>query len=267
MPISSSENLGRISSNRSRQDILSNLFICSRFCIESKGYGILFFMNVPSTLQNSPQVLLNMSSCLWRLVSMTARPETIPLRKILKITHLLVVRQVPLALFGRERAQIQRPSLALSDNPIVFQPVQRHLAVDMWHLPVNPGATHFVVESIHRAVPRPSADAIPSFQQERLEPCAKVEISTQDQETQAPHTALSLSLLLTLCGEISCSNETTIACPNDYSIEDMLRTSSGEVLLRRDYTDGGNALLPSLRRGPTKPISRGHGDASSVWRG
>lgn len=76
--------------------------------------------------------------------------------------------QVSLASRSRESVVILPRSRNLGDNPVILQAVAGDLAVDMRHMPVQPGSAQLVVEAIHIRIPCPAAEAISCLNEQRL---------------------------------------------------------------------------------------------------
>lgn len=51
----------------------------------------------------------------------------------------------------------------LSDDSVVVQATQRYRMVDMGHVPMDPSATHLVVESIDGCVPCAASESVSGF--------------------------------------------------------------------------------------------------------
>jgi hypothetical protein len=65
-----------------------------------------------------------------------------------KNTDLLFMRNIPLLLSGSQRAVVLFASWDLSHNPVVLKSIVGDFAVDVRHMPVDPGPSHLVVEPI-----------------------------------------------------------------------------------------------------------------------
>ena len=85
--------------------------------------------------------------------------------------HLLIVREITLLIARSHREVILFTAGILGNNPVVVQPVEGDLAVDVGHVPMDPGPAHFIVEAVDGRVPCAAPEPVAGLEEKCLLAC------------------------------------------------------------------------------------------------
>lgn len=103
---------------------------------------------------------------------------------------------VALLVTGSNSAVVLLAAGVLCNHPVIVQSVERDLAVDVRHVPVQPSASDFIVEAINGSMPGTATKSITSLNEQRL-------LSCSESATVNPN---GIAVALTLGGEVAGSN-------------------------------------------------------------
>jgi hypothetical protein len=105
------------------------------------------------------------------------------------------MRHVTLLFTSGDCAIVFLSARILSDDPVIVQAVKRNLAIDVRHVPMDPGATDFVVEAVYSCVPCASPESITGFNEECFLACEKSIIVYKHEKEKPDLEWLSLEML------------------------------------------------------------------------
>lgn len=87
---------------------------------------------------------------------------------------------VALLVTGSNSAVVLLAARVLRNYPVIVQSVERYLAVDVRHVPMQPGASDFIVEAIDSSMPSTATQSVASLNEQRLLSCSESATMTND---------------------------------------------------------------------------------------
>lgn len=85
--------------------------------------------------------------------------------------HLLVVCEITLLITRRHGEVVLFTAGVLGNHPVVVQPVEGDLTIDVGHVPMDPGPAHLVVKAVNGRVPCAAPEPVAGLEEQRLLAC------------------------------------------------------------------------------------------------